>query len=421
MGYTSSIQDTEAIVNFLAHNSVDTFAVVCFGPGSGDDNLFYVGIEDTLAEINFLARSEYDVLANVVFIPFSTFDFDTSVNFTYLSGIFDFVASVNFTNNFSIDANVIFVQSDEFNLDANVTMYQLFDFPANIVFLSPNTLDIFATVFLGGFHYDINAMVTFDVSQIQDFAASIQIVQVDVQKNINNFISTEDFLSSMFIMGTVNFDILASVNFQVPPFDYDLLASVVFTQFGVSNFPSFISITNSVLGGGNVTVIVQPMANSSELSMLDDKTVPNSIGIGSTITPLQTTPSISSNNIATTSDATGYFEIANLAPGSYQIIPMFSGIDFNPPAFNVVITDSNVTLNFDSSGDLINVLQTQSNLPQTDGICPLNLSSGSPGTYSIEGYIKLSPPTIIPYTEILTIITDETIANNYRNTLPFSL
>ena len=421
MEYSSGIKDTEAVVNFFAHNSVDTPAVVYFGPGSGDDDLFYASIKDTPAVVNFLAMGEYDILADVIFIPFSTFDFDASVNFTYLSGILDVDASVNFTNSFSIDADVNFIQADEFNVDASVTMYQIFDFPADVVFLSSNTFDVLATVFLGGFHYDVNAMVIFDVPGTQDFAASIQIVQVVVQKSVNNFISTEDFLSSMFIMGTANFDTFASVNFRVPPFDYDVLASVVFTQFGVSDCPSFITISNSALGGGNVTVIVQPAADPSELPMLDDKTLPDSSGIGSTIVPLSSAPPILSNNMTTISDATGYFEIVNLAPGSYEIIPMFSGIHFNPPAFNVTITNSNVTLNFDSSGDLINVLQTQSNLPITDGICPINSSSSSPGTFTIEGYIKLSPKTTIPYSEILTIITSEEMAANYRNTLEFEL
>ena len=140
---------------------------------------------------------------------------------------------------------------------------------------------------------------------------------------------------------------------------------------------------------------------------------------GSIITPLQTTPPILSNNISTISDATGYFEISNLAPGSYEVIPIFPGINFNPPAFNIIITNSNVTLNFDASGNLINLLQTQSNLPVTDGICPLNTSSYSPGTFTIEGYIKLSPKTPIPYSEVLTIITDEDMATKYRGTLGF--
>ena len=140
---------------------------------------------------------------------------------------------------------------------------------------------------------------------------------------------------------------------------------------------------------------------------------------GSIIRPLASVPSISSNNMATTSDATGYFEINNLVPGTYEIIPMFPGINFNPPAFSITITDSNVALNFDASGDLINELQTQSSLP-LNLICPINHGPITPGTFTIEGYIKLSPLTK-PYTEVITIINDETIAENYRNSLGFGL
>lgn len=454
-------KDTSAVVNFLGQQKKDVYAVVNFIPiftaqkydltasvNFGGHLNFPASVSfsqeatsDIAASVNFFQQelyylpatvqfpSRYDVAGFVTFLQESTSDLTGEVNFIRNGNIYsipasvdfipgngtlDFEASVSFPSHVTLPGSITFIQSEELSLPATVTMHQLFSIGAEVLFRLPGNLSLPASVFLGGFHKDISGTVTFNVDGLNDFPASIQIQQVNVQKSVNNFMSSTDFAASMFINGMSNLDTPATVNFRVPPFDFFLPATVVFKQFGIKDFKSSITINNPLLGGGNVPVIVQPA------EPLPTPTPPT--GPGSVTTPLPTIPPVVANNaIVVSSDATGYFQIINLVPGDYTIVPTFPGVTFNPPAFHVTITNSNVTLNFDASGNLINQLQTGSVLPPVmdTGTCFINQTTVIPGTFTIEGFIKLSPPTGTNYSEVITVITEEDKARRYRDTLGF--
>jgi len=387
------LKDLSVYVNFIKSGSLTLPAYVSFNSGVNTylpASVNFLLKKDVTAYVNFVNHNiNVDVPAYVNFTRHDV-SLPAYVNFVIVTNL-DLPGSVNFPYYVSLPASTTFIQSDELSLPASVTFKQIVNFPASVNFRLPGQVDLPAYVFMGSFNKDLAGSVIFNQFATKDFRAVIQINQVDVQKTTIETPAVLDFPAS------VSFKALNTV---------DLPAVVSFTQFGAGSFNATIQISNKAAGAGGIGIISQP-GNGSGTGSNNSSTAP-------VISP----PTVNSNTIAATSDSTGYFVINNLAPGDYTIIPSYPGLNFTPAAFEVTITNSNVVLNFNASGDLVNQVATSSTLPTPTGMmCLIDTNApGQPGTYSIEGYISLQFASD-NYQSVIVVITEEDSASEFRNTI----
>lgn len=387
------LKDLSVYVNFIKTGHADYPGYVSFTSGKFaylPASVNFLRKVDVTAYVNFI---NHNVNVDIpVYVNFTRHDVNLTgyVNFVINTNL-DFPASIVFPSYVSLPASTTFIQSDEMNLPATVVFKQIVNLPATVNFRLPSHVDLPAYVFLGSFNKDITASVIFNQASQKDFRAVIQINQVTVQKSNIQTPAELDFPASVYFKAVNN---------------VDLPAVVSFVQFGAGSFPATIQIANKAAGGGGISIVAQPG---------------NGSGTGnnnSSSSPVINPPQNPSNTIGATSDSTGYFSINNLAPGDYTIIPTYPGLTFVPAAFEVTITNSNVILNFNASGQLVNEVATSSTLPTPTGsMCLIDTAlPGQPGTYSIEGYISLVFPSD-NYQSVIVVITDEPSASEFRNTI----
>lgn len=388
--YTQSYQDTAALVNFGGKAKNDTFAVVNFvGYSKGN--------QDTSANVAFIVSSHFDKNAYVNFrYGGNQKDFSATVNFFQESGFEDFPATVNFYNDSDINANVTFIQNDEFLQESNVTFKLPVDNYANVTFFQIDNSDLPAHVFLGRFYQDLKSSVIFIRSDIADFQCSLIIQSNQVQELSSNYGDTVDFNCQMQVLGLGINDFPAYVNLRTPPFDIDLVSNVSFIQKTLSDFSVTMNIRNRYSGVGNSAVSISNEGNSEvSHSMLAKNS--------------------SSNTVFT--DGTGYFSINNLSPGTYVVAPIIDGVACLPPSYTVTITNANVYLYFGVDIADINSVPTSPLAPinqQTNPVCYVSPDDSQPGTFSIEGFIKFYEGD---YTNIMTIITSQQLVDGYLGTM----
>ena len=234
------------------------------------------------------------------------------------------------------------------------------------------------------------SLVSTPISEEIDFPANVSFFKTFNFPVTINFVNTNQFSIPAYIfMGNLYKDTNATVNF-LSSNQKDFNASIQIQQVSVqvntsntneSNFSAKITIANPYLGAGGINIT---LSNGSVVS-----------------------------NVIT--DATGFFEFINLSPGSYTVTPNTEGIYFTPAIANVKITNYNVQLYFNAFGSTLNLVQTNSSLPENTELCFINQAEGNSGTFSIEGFINLEDNST--YTNILTIITNESIASKFRETL----
>jgi len=410
----------DAHVAFPYHSDFD--ASVNFSTTSDfHASVFIIPTFDLQAGVNFVYT--HDLSASVYFAYASEATFNANVTFVHTH---DTPGNVTFPHAYSLTAHSAFSAEDELNLPASVNLYQHTNFPAHVLFQIATILNLQAFVFLGSFQTSLNARVSFTQITHNDFNAAIQIQQAAVRKT-GNFTNNSSFPAYIQILSHVTLP--ASVVFSVPPFDIDTPASVSFTQFAqqdvpaqvqitrppfdlpadvlfscfnYTNFRAAITINNAALGAGNIIVVAEPDATTSQKTMpIPDLNAP--------------TPAVNQNTIQTMTDASGFFELLNLQPGVYTVTPIYPGLSFIPANFVVTITNANVQLYFNASGALVNQVKTNSVVPANTGAdCFIENPQGNAGTFSIEGFISL---VNIQYQNLFTIVSDENIATNFRETL----
>jgi hypothetical protein len=372
-----AVNETRGVVNFVSGTDTSVFPdaepTAAYIELLGDVNFFAPGVIDTFAYINFTTSGLH------------TYSVSAFVNFPYY---------------YSLPASVSFSQEESYDTPASVKFFYVKDFPASVVFLTNGVFNLPANVFLGNLQKDTQASVSFTQFNQTDFNASIKIVQVVVQKTTGAYSSEFDTPATMQIIGVGNLTIPASVIFKVPPFDIDTPASVSFTQFSHNNYPATITIKNINLGGGCANITLQ----SSGSTTINAAPVPN-----------PTPPPFSNQIVNVPSDATGFFQINNLTPGNYTVIPHYPGVTFTPASYEVTIVNSNVELSFTASGNVVTNMETCSVVPVITGDgCFIDQTQGQPGTYSIEGFIVIADNTL---SNIFTVIIDPNIAQDFRGTL----
>ena len=396
--------DFNGNVTFRAKAVKNVFAVVNFVRSTP------LYTHDIPASVKFQYKK--DLPASVSFVRTGNlYSIPANVTFQSYAGSSFITASVTFPYRYDFPASVDFVQSGEFDTLAKVTFFKNYNLPASVHFLKLGKFSLPANVFLGQLRKDIPANVTFNQTSKTDFSATMQIRQVIVQKGFGNFNNFDDFPATIKIIGQVNINIPATVNFRRPPFDIDTLATVSFTQFSSKDTLASITIRNSALSGGGIGVAVQPVSTNLMEAFVVQNLTPSPAPV-----PNDNPPPIEANAINVQTDATGYFEIINLVPGNYIVIPHSPGLIFTPPSYNVTITNSNVQLYLTADGALINQIETTSTLPVNTGPnCFIDQTIGNAGTYSIEGFVLLKEKEL--YQNILTIATSEDSASNFRETL----
>ena len=340
---------------------------------------------DTPTYIEFVYA--FSIPSTITFPHYTSLN--SNITFNQL-GYANIPSNIVFKVKTDLPSSITFIQFGEESLPSSITFKKKFDINSSITFTKTVSFDLPSYIFLGLFKVFLPSSITFNQANYKDFRAQIQILQSTVQgTNLQNSASTT-------IPSSIYFNAKTSV---------DISSSISFTQFGHNNFPATITIRNPALGGGNIDVILQNATTQ--------------ITGSSIYVPLYTVPPIDGDAIIVQTDATGYFSIDGLQPGTYTIIPQYPTLAFSPPAYDVLITDSNISLSFLVGGELINDVATGSSVPTpSPGVCLTTASSNVAG-FSIDGYIGLQL-AYEQYNEVITVITDENIASAFRDIISSS-
>lgn len=274
-------------------------------------------------------------------------------------------------------SNAIFRLQQQLNMSATFIQHNRRDLVMNSRFVYASTLPMSATVrtkattnlrmraFLGSFKTDLGMTATFYGRGYANIPATITIQNYLAPKNI-------------VVPGQA--DVQMRATFRGPTV-VTLRMAAVFGGKTANDFDATIQITNKKVGVGGVPITV----------------------IGGVIP------------ITVNTDATGYFHIGNLPPGSYLVTPVSQTIKFSPPSFNITISDANVTLYFHADGSFANSTLTPVPLPlNTSGQCVLIPNNDQPGTFSIDGFVL--PGDYSAYTSILVTAVSEDEAAKFRQT-----
>lgn len=390
--YQNSSKDVLSTVNFGGHSTADLISVVNFvGPTAAHT--------DFLSNITFFVPGHSDQKSYVNFALGGNYtDFPSNVHFYTNSDNFDVLSSVTFFTDTDFLSNVHFIQNSDDDFLSNIIFKIPHDILSTVLFFQKNEVDTLSYVFLGRYIKDILSKVSFIQNGFKDFTCSITIAQSNVQETLGNYQSTQDFTASIQILGLATSDTLSQVVFFVPPFSRDFLSNINFIQKAITDFSASITIRNPYLGVSGATV------GNSEITNEVSHELPKDITQSVVLT-----------------DAMGYFSINNLSPGTYTIAPVIDGVVCEPPSYVVEITNANVYLYFGVDSSLINQLipktinSTNSIQNNNHTVCYVrNDVSSTPGTFSIEGFIKFYEGD---YTDIITIISDTTKRDRYLGTL----
>ena len=248
------------------------------------------------------------------------------------------------------------------------------------------------------------------------------------QQNINSnvvFLQLDDFN----LHGTVNFNIAVnsaslslpvSINFVNNPgtktfslpsyiffgsFHQDFNSTVNFHQLSTIDFKSSIQISKQI--------VVQPTGPNINFNDFHSSiTIKNNL-LGAGGINVYLSGPVTSH---TTTDATGFFEFINLPQGNYIVQPYNKELTFTPNYYELNINLANAEIIFSAEGILSNQAAQTSLIPSNSGQgCFINQIQGVAGTFAINGIITLQDNN--NYQNVLTIITDEATANNFRETL----
>jgi len=346
--------------------------------------------------VNFINQNVWQNLPLYVNFVATRVDVPISVNFLQ-NGQLTTPLSVYFQYGVNLPITATFIQTGTVTKPISVNFKQIATLPITATFLQNNAINLPITVFLGHLVKTYPIKVIFNQTNSKTFKLLLNIQKVVTQSNLPTLVNINYPITAyMIAKSTINLPI--TVNFTRNPKTFDTPITVYFKAKTNYNFPFTVQFT----------------ANSTQTFKLNMQIV-NKLTNGGGI-PISVSGSNNASLIAY-SDSTGTFQINNLVPGIYTVVPIYTGLVFIPNSIQVTITNSNITLNFDANGNLINQVASQSILPiPSPNSCLINpQQQGNAGTYSIEGYISLG--NSVGYSSVLTIISDELLARQYRETL----
>ena len=335
-------------------------------------NFHNVGYFATLPASATFHELKATLTANVDFknynsVPASATFFQSSTHNLPVTAVFTTNNSVSATVNFqpykSLPASAMFFQYAEHDLISSVLFKIKQDLHASVNYTVPGVANLIANVFLGSLNKFLPASVNYILAALQNFNANIQIQSSNVNKP-PTYTSSFDTASLIHILQTAAASLSASVKYRVPPINEDLLATVLFA----SNYLMH--------------------------------------AINTATNQLYSAPV----------DSTGFWHIDNLPAGNYTVMPVRQGVQFQPESIDVTLSNYNSLLYFTA----LNVynIQNFSENPGALPTCYINPNDGNPCTLSIEGFLLPDVSSAAAYSDVVVIITDETLAVEFRQTLP---
>ena len=377
----SPTADLQIEADFFAQLMNDLVAVAYFGPHSTDlpVSVFFGSLtNDLICTANFSPYSsdlicttylgpvsQFNDLITVAQLGIFTSDLPTNVNFTAIpTNHADLTSYAIFKYSADLASNAYFIGAGINNLISRATFVYQTSINSTATFVNNATQDLPCLAFFGIFHKDLISELTFYQYGLNDFNAAITIRPYQPPNNLQ-FSNSNDFNASIFIRNYI----YAS-----------LPSSATFVQSAYANFRGGIIINNSYFGVGGATVTVINNATKQKYT--------------------------------TTSDATGFFHVDGLVPGSYEVIVSLAGTAIHPSSTNVTITNANITVYFQSGDTFTSQSGLVVPLPPPPSMCHVN--PAGPIGYSIEGFIVQNISN--SFTPVIVTAANEDDAKAFRQT-----